>query len=667
MDLLKKRLPRTFGTFFGRFDRLTEVQIQAMPPLLDGRDVLMCAPTASGKTEAYAAPSAEAVLAGDRGHLHTLIVSPTRALANDLKRRLEGRFQELNVPIGRYTGEHKERKKAGLPEVTITTPEALDSLLARRSRMLGSMRMIVLDEIHVLDGTPRGDQLRVLLHRAEQVAEHPPQRIAVSATVDDPEETASRYLRDAAVISVEGARTVRVRSFHGRSSSDMVAHLKALTDAGFRKVLVFCNRRDAVEQYASDLKGRCIFGDAVFPHHGSLSKIVRERTERRFLEAPAAVAFATMTLELGIDIGTVDYVLLDQPPPDVSSLLQRIGRGSRRTDVTRAGIVVGDPGEAIVYRVLLQNGARGHLLAPPYGFRPGVLVQQALVTAGAQDWITAEGFRELVPKELWSTIAPIGAFDLLHELAENALLEDEVSGRYVATESITARYETGKLHSNLGEGDATQIVDRLTGEVIGHFEGREEGDSDHMTLGGGGRRRVGNARRGRVLTDPTKINVPSQFSPRISPCCSFAQGRAVAKALGVEPLQIAQVILEATTLLIHGLGRIGGLLLAKAIKDRGGDRSLIGVTPYVIRSVRPIEHLPRPDAGEVLELVQSQRKRLAKLLSMGPWHRVLPVSLQEQSVLTASGLEQVRAFLEEATFEPEADPETIDVEAARYL
>jgi ATP-dependent Lhr-like helicase len=358
---LKRRLGRSYSAFFGRFDRLSTVQIEALPHLLDGRDVLITAPTASGKTEAFAAPAVEMILAGERGQARAVFVSPTRALANDLKRRLEGRFADLEVGLGRYTGDHKERIDGALPETCITTPESLDSLLARRAKALENVRMIVCDEIHVLDGSPRGDQLRVLLHRLELATCSRPQRVAVSATVDEPERTASRYLHDAHVVSVAGARQIHAKAFFGRSPAAMADHLATLANHGLRKVLVLCNRRDDVERYASTLHGHCVFDTAVFPHHGSLSRQVRERTERRFLEAPAAVAFATMTLELGIDIGTVDYVLLAGPPPDVSSLLQRIGRGGRRTSSSRAGYAVENAGEEFVFRVLFQSGVRHRL------------------------------------------------------------------------------------------------------------------------------------------------------------------------------------------------------------------------------------------------------------------------------------------------------------------
>ena len=315
---IRPLLPRTYGTFFGRFARPTPIQDAAVPFVLAGRDVLLCAPTASGKTEAYAAPVVERLLGSPRGSPHglksgsfaALVVSPTRALANDLKRRLEVRMDQLGVAFGRWTGEHKERVDGRLPEIAVATPEALDALLARRPHVLRGVRTVVVDEVHVLDGTPRGDQLRVLLHRLEGAAANPPQRLAASATVSSPEALAARYLRDAEVVTATGRRQIRARSFEGRHPTEVARHVDLLADAGYRKVLLFCNARNAVERYAAGLRGRTRFGDAVFAHHGSLAKAERERTERRFLEAPAAVAVATLTLELGIDIGTVDYVLL---------------------------------------------------------------------------------------------------------------------------------------------------------------------------------------------------------------------------------------------------------------------------------------------------------------------------------------------------------------------
>lgn len=660
---VRQRLPRTFGAFFGRFDRWTEVQELALPAVLEGTDVLICAPTASGKTEAYAAPAAEMILGGERNRSRVVIVSPTRALANDLKRRLEGRLTALGVGFGRYTGEHKEKRGGGLPEICVTTPEALDSLLTRRPRSLSAVRMIVLDEIHVLDATPRGDQLRVLLHRLEQAARHRPQRIGVSATIDAPEEAAQRYLENARVITAGGARRIRAKAFYGRTASEMADHLGQLAASGFRKVLVFCQRRADVEDFVSKLKGRCRFGDDVHPHHGSLSQSIRERTERRFLEAPAAVAFATMTLELGIDIGTVDYILLARPPSDVSSLLQRIGRGGRRTDSSRAGYVVCDAGDAMLFRVLLRSGARGQLLSGPYGVRPGVIVQQALCVAASEGWIEAQQLESMVPPAIWSEIAPTSAREVLDALVVDELLEEPRSGRYVVTEDVERRYALGTLHSNIGDKGGQEIVDRLTGEVLGRLPMQDE---HRMNFGGGARKIVRKA-SGRVLTDQIAKAETSTFTSNAAACCTLAQGRAVVHELGLDDDAILQTPLETSTLLVHGLGTIGGLLLAQLLVSARGKSFVIKSSPYELTLAQPIDELPRPGEDAIHEFVRNHERRLARLLGMGPWHKALPEDLRVRAILRASGLEEARAFLGKARFEKDAELEPEMLEAARCL
>ena len=643
-DNLRRRLAASFSTFFGRFDALSPVQRQAIPAILDGADVLITAPTASGKTEAFAAPAAEAILRGKRGGARTIFVSPTRALANDLKRRLEVRLDDLTVGFGRYTGEHKERIAGRLAEIVVTTPEALDSLLARRADSLRRVRLVVLDEIHVVDGTPRGDQLRVLLHRLQLATGPRPQRVVVSATVENPEATALRYLQQPRIVAVEGIRTIRAKAFHGRTPPRMAEHLRALTQYGFRKILVFANRRADVEDYATRLKGHCVFGDQVYPHHGSLSRPVRERTEQHFLKAPAAVAFATMTLELGIDIGSVDYVLLSGPPADVSSLLQRIGRGARRTDASRMGYVVANAGEQFLCRALLESAARGQLLGGPYALRPGIVVQQALVIAGSGEWIDEARLAAAVPADLWEAMAPVGPRELLDALVTAKLLESPRSGRYVLAEATDQRWQQGTLHSNIGDALASEVVDRLTGDVVGYVEILE----DRQLNLGGGARKVVRSEPGRILTDRVGRGKTPQFAPKGKPCCGLAQARAVVERLGLAGDEIRQVPHTGSTLLVHGLGTVGALMLTRTLKDQHGAASVSRSSPYVIHLTRPIDDIPRPSDRAVVDFVNAHEKQLARLLAMGPWHRDLPKELRRQSTLQASGLERVRALLAQA-------------------
>lgn len=653
---IRPLLPRTYGTFFGRFARPTAIQEAAVPFVLAGRDVLLCAPTASGKTEAYAAPIVERLLGSPRGSFAGLVVSPTRALANDLKRRLEVRMDQLGVAFGRYTGEHKDRVAGRLPEIAVATPEALDALLARQPHVLRGIRTVVMDEVHVLDGTPRGDQLRILLYRLEGAAESPPQRLAASATVSVPEDLVGRYLRGAEVISAAGRRRIRARQFEGRGPAEVARHLDLLAGEGYRKVLLFCNARNAVERYAAGLRGCTRFGNAVFAHHGSLAQAERERTERRFLEAPAAVAVATLTLELGIDIGTVDYVLLLGPPPGVASALQRIGRGSRRRGETAMGYAWETEGERRFLELLLKRAAVGDLLEDPYGFRPGVLVQQALVLAGAGTYVTKEALTRVLPRELRALLPAEAPGDVLDAMAERGLLEPPRGGRHVLAGGWEKRYEAGRLHGNIDDKGGMEVIDRLTGDVVGEVAPRGPADPSTLELSGRGRRAVRES-EGRLLTDATRHAEPARFRPRGVPALGFRLARAFAEDLGAPPGVLLQRRVGSDVVLLHGLGATGALLLRDLLTARGEGSRVRRASPMVIVLSQPLADLPRPKEAQLARWVGEREEDLARLHAMGPYHATLPAAIRRHAVRSACHVDGPAALLREAPLETDLTTE----------
>lgn len=653
MNVDRRLLPRTFGPWFGRFQSLTRVQQEAIPLILAGRDVLLCSATASGKTEAYAAPAAEIALAHGAAPASVLIVSPTRALANDLKRRLEAPMALVDVPFGRYTGEHKERTGGRIRAIAVVTPEALDSLLARRPAALAATRLVVVDEVHVLDGTPRGDQLRVLLHRLADVSQGGLQRVAASATVDRPHELGARYLVDPALVVVQGARKLIGRAFDGRAPAQMRAHLDTLNEHGFRKVLVFCRSRNQVETLSAKLADRTRFGDAVYAHHGSLARNVRERTERQFLAARLGVCFATLTLEMGIDIGTVDYVLLADVPSDVASLLQRIGRGGRRGDSTRFGFVVESPAEDHVLRTMVRLGKEGSLAPTPYGFRPSVLVQQALVLACVGGYVGPLDVDAIVPAGLRGELGPSFGARLLAAMHEAELVERSGPGRFVPTESIELRYEQGTLHSNIDDEATIEVVDRITGDIVGHVQGV---DTRRIELGGRNRDVV-HHRGDRILTDATRGGRPARFRSGGSPSISLALGRAVVEGLGVQRARIGVLEVDGRVVLVHGLGTIGSLFWFDLLARRS-DTSSDDNGPYVTRVLRTPSPLPRPTSEDVERFVADHLRQLARLTSSGPWSHGVPESLQRAALQRMTGLDEVAAWLQQAELQTIEDAQT---------
>ena len=177
---LVERLGKAGSAFFGqRFHSLTEIQRQAIPPILDGRSVLLTAATASGKTEALFAPlvaRASASQASSTSNIRLLVVAPTRALVNDLFARLERPLADLGWQCGRQTSDHRDKRKK--PDVLITTPESFDSMLVRDGQsengrfsghLLAHVQGVFIDEVHLFDGTSRGDQLIWLLRRLGKI------------------------------------------------------------------------------------------------------------------------------------------------------------------------------------------------------------------------------------------------------------------------------------------------------------------------------------------------------------------------------------------------------------------------------------------------------------------------------------------------------------------
>jgi ATP-dependent Lhr-like helicase len=270
-------------------------------------------------------------------------------LVNDLFARLECPLGVIGLDLVRRTGDHPTRL-SDHPHVLLTTPESFDSLLCRglfrprSGHALAQVTAVVLDEIHLLHGSPRGEMLTWLLERLRLLRGHARreswvrqdklQVVALSATLSNPASVVREYLPGGTVVHVAGSRQIEVVSEGEPIEDCLPAYLHQIERP--EKILVFCNSRKRADTLARDLAGKLQARKYTFAvHHGSLAKDLREDTEEKFHREKRIVVFATSTLELGIDIGDIDLVVLDGAPPDVNSLLQRIGRGNRRRKETR--------------------------------------------------------------------------------------------------------------------------------------------------------------------------------------------------------------------------------------------------------------------------------------------------------------------------------------------
>ena len=351
--VLSQRVGRAF---YGRFSSLRSAQREAIDPILSGHDVLVLSRTGSGKTEAVLAPLIDrhaALIAEDPGCL-ILHISPTKALANDLLRRLETPIESLGLTVGIRHGDRNDLRRSRKPNLLVTTPESLDVMLSSREGAILSVRAVVLDEVHLTYNTQRGFQLAVLLRRLEQRVGHPLQVVGLSATVASASDIWGFFRpgEHFTVIPEHETKSIDYHVCEAATPTDLVALLNRLTDGRRTKALLFANSRRECDRLASELRNATGFRDHIYVHHSSLSKEIRLEVERAFQEAATALCIATSTLELGIDVGDIDVVLLYGHPGGWDSFLQRIGRGNRRSHKSNV-ICVASPDHGSLFLTVL--------------------------------------------------------------------------------------------------------------------------------------------------------------------------------------------------------------------------------------------------------------------------------------------------------------------------
>ncbi len=401
------KLPNTFRPFYGAFADLRPVQAQTISPILDGRDLIVQAATGSGKSEAVLAPALERVITSGRVH-GVLYIIPTRALAKDLMRRFESIITErLNLILAIRTG---DIKKGGTkrPDIMFTTPESLDVMLgsanANLKAFLARVGTVIIDEVHPLVHHYRGRHLLYLFTRLERRTGSPIQKIAMSATLADITAVMDflNFRPGGTAISTGGDRQIHARLLHlKQEETELPALLNDLyREWGYRKILIFCNSRSACDRLSGIVRRNGVFRDVTELHYANLRAKERKKAEDRFRKNPHALCIATSTLELGIDVGDVDAVVLYQPPGSVSAFLQRIGRSNRRgKSINFWGITTGESvdNQVIRFLALLELGRQGKIEAPPPKNLPSVLSQQVISCLYAKKEISLNALKSLFP------------------------------------------------------------------------------------------------------------------------------------------------------------------------------------------------------------------------------------------------------------------------------
>lgn len=347
---------------------IREIQARTVLAVLDTeKDLLIAATTAAGKTEAAFLPILTVIAERAKPGFSVLYISPLKALINDQFRRLDELCERMEIPVVKWHGDAPQaaKKKAfAKPDgIALITPESIEAMLTRRPgdarRLLGSADFIIVDEVHAFLQGPRGLHVASLLRRIDSMSTSPARRIGLSATIGDMKQAAA-WLRptDPANVDILEAKSdapefrlqirdyveppdlddpdraeVEVAGNEARVALDVISDHLFETLRGSNN-LVFGGSRRTVEACADRLRlrsERANVPNEFFPHHGSLSKALREELEERLkLSNLPTTAICTSTLELGIDIGSVKSVAQIGAPRSISSLRQRLGRTGRR-------------------------------------------------------------------------------------------------------------------------------------------------------------------------------------------------------------------------------------------------------------------------------------------------------------------------------------------------
>jgi len=477
---------------------LREIQKKAIIPILEGKkDVLISASTAAGKTEAFFLPACSAITDLDDG-FGILYISPLKALINDQYRRLESLCEMLDMEVTPWHGDSPQSKKSKAKKkpsgILLITPESLESLLVREAgwtkQAFSNLKYIVIDEFHAFIGSERGHHLLSILNRIEHLLgrhNNPIPRVALSATLGKLDKVPHLLRPNQAlpcdiITSTKSQSTFKVqiqgyvepldlKADDDRDTAEYEICKKVYDLCRGGSHLVFANSRKRTESIAAQLTDFCeqnIVPNEFYPHHGSLSKEIREELEARLQkETLPTTAVCTMTLELGIDIGKVNSVVQVTAPHSVSSLRQRMGRSGRRGSpaILRMLIAENELSEKsnivdCLRLELIQSLAMIRLLIESKWFEPAddtlmhfsTLLHQVLATIGQWGGVRADQLFELLCKngpfqhtsikQFKILLSHMGKVELLTQLSSGELVLGILGERLVGHYSFYAVFKT---------------------------------------------------------------------------------------------------------------------------------------------------------------------------------------------------------------------------------
>ncbi len=404
--------PKLLNWFIQTFKQPTEVQNQAWQAISQSQDVLISSPTGSGKTLAAFLYALNTLFEQDDSQqLSVLYISPLKALSNDVKINLEQPLEQLNqlfdnknIRAATWTGDttqyerNKIRKKP--PHILVTTPESLYTLLTAHSgrAILGTIKTVIIDEVHAVANSKRGAHLTLSLQRLEALCLQRPQRIAISATQKPIERMRDFVLhkenshivnlghKRELDLSIEIPESPLNAIMSNEQWVEVYKRLKEVINA-HKTTLIFVNNRRLSERVAKNL-AEIIGEDFITSHHGSLAKEHRLKAEQDLKAGNLKALVATASLELGIDIGDIDCVCQIGSPGNIQAFLQRVGRSGHSLDKTPKGLLFATTIDDLMELTALKQAiANKQLDSTLFPYQPmDVLSQQIVAEIAMADW-----------------------------------------------------------------------------------------------------------------------------------------------------------------------------------------------------------------------------------------------------------------------------------------